>query len=355
MSKHSKPNNLKTNPNFTFSLLDWFDQHGRKDLPWQQNISPYRVWVSEIMLQQTQVVTVIPYFKRFMAKFPTLQSLAAANLDDVLHLWTGLGYYARARNLHQAAIKICLEFEGKFPDNLEVLISLPGIGRSTAGAILAIAFEKATAILDGNVRQVLTRHYGITGHFSTKQVADQLWQLAEQHTPTQRCADYTQAIMDLGATLCTRSKPTCLSCPINDTCLAYRTNQVNDFPSPKKKTVLPTKSTRFLIFINEEKEILFEKRPPFGIWGGLWSFPECPLDMDLIRFSQRFNCQILQSSEGPLFKHTFSHFHLEITPIYLQVKQVSGVIDNTTRQWCQSQNLPNFGLAAPVKKLLNHL
>src|SRR5690606_6541720 len=206
---------------FAQRVLVWFDQHGRKHLPWQQGITPYRVWLSEIMLQQTQVATVIPYFERFIARFPDVQSLAAAPIDDVLHLWTGLGYYARARNLHRCAQTIVRDYGGEFPASVAALSELPGIGRSTAGALASIAHQQRAAILDGNVKRVLARHHAIDGWPGTTQTLSQLWQFAEQHTPDKRSDHYTQAMMDLGATVCTRSKPACDHCPVADSCIAY--------------------------------------------------------------------------------------------------------------------------------------
>ena len=224
---------------FSKKLLTWWDKSGRKDLPWQKNINPYRVWVSEIMLQQTQVTTVIPYFEKFMTKFPNVQSLAMANVDQVLHLWTGLGYYARARNLHKTAIIICEQYSARFPCDIDTMQSLPGIGRSTAAAILSIANGAHHAILDGNVKRVLTRLHTVDGWPGENKVMQQLWQLAEQYTPKKRVADYTQAIMDLGATLCTRSKPTCEQCPAQNQCLSFLQSRQTEFPNKKPKKQSP--------------------------------------------------------------------------------------------------------------------
>ena len=258
---------------FSESLLDWFDEHGRKNLPWQKPITPYRVWLSEVMLQQTQVDTVIPYFEKFVNTYPDVASLAAAPIDHVLHLWTGLGYYARARNLHKCAITVCENYEGQFPSDQNELATLPGIGRSTAAAIASIAFEQPTAILDGNVKRVLTRHRAIEGWPGNKKIESQLWEIAEDYMPQTRCRDYTQAIMDLGATLCTRSKPQCLLCPVNHDCIAKQNGNPTDYPSKKPKKAQPVKDTHMLI-ARHHNDILLEQRPASGIWGGLWSFKE---------------------------------------------------------------------------------
>src|SRR5579872_382769 len=255
---------------FQKKILTWFDQHGRKTLPWQIDKTPYRVWVSEVMLQQTQVNTVIPYFERFMQRFPTIETLANATEDEILHLWTGLGYYSRARNLHRSAKKMA----GKiFPATLDDLQTLPGIGRSTAGAILAIAFQKKAAILDGNVKRVLTRFCGITEGLSEKFTLEKLWKTAESLTPEKRIADYTQAMMDLGATICIRGKPHCEICPLEKKCIAHKLGIEKNLPIAKLKKTLPVKQATFFI-LQHQQEFFLQKRPPVGIWGGLWSLPE---------------------------------------------------------------------------------
>ena len=260
---------------FQQKVLTWFDTNGRKNLPWQKDISPYRIWLSEIMLQQTQVTTVIPYFNQFIQRFPDIYQLAKAPVDSVLQLWAGLGYYARARNLHKTAI-IIAKNGAQFPNDLNSLMELPGIGRSTAGAILSIAFNNSHPILDGNVRRVLARVHAISGWTSSTTVSHKLWQLSSLYTPSVRCADYTQAMMDMGATLCTRSKPNCELCPIHSHCDARINNLVSKIPSPKPKKKLPIKHLVFLLLQNKDQQILLEKRPASGIWGGLWSFPEFP-------------------------------------------------------------------------------
>jgi A/G-specific adenine glycosylase len=341
------------NNRFSKRLLRWFDQHGRKDLPWQKAVSPYRVWVSEIMLQQTQVATVIPYFTRFMARFDSVDSLAQAPLDEVLHYWTGLGYYARARNLHKTAQLIVCEHQGKFPGSVESLVCLPGIGLSTAGAIVAIACKKRAVILDGNVKRVLTRYHAIAGWPEHSAVKHKLWQLAETCTPSQRVADYTQAIMDLGATLCTRSKPDCERCPLQGNCIARQQETISNYPGKKTNKPLPVKSTELLILQNAVGEVLLQKRPATGIWGGLWSFPENNDEQILTGLG------ILDQTtgkSGPTFRHTFSHYHLEITPIHFRINKTPLVMMEANQWlWYNLHDPPAVGLAAPVKKLIENL
>lgn len=343
------------------AILDWYDRHGRKDLPWQQDRTAYRVWVSEIMLQQTQVKTVIPYFEAFMRRFPDVVSLADADEDEVLHHWSGLGYYARARNLHKAAQQVRDEHSGQFPIVFEDVLALPGVGRSTAGAILAQAEEQRHAILDGNVKRVLSRFHGVHGWTGQSSVQDELWQYAEQHTPKKRLADYTQGIMDLGATLCTRSRPACEQCPLGRECVAYATDQVALLPTPKPKKTLPVKSVRMLMLRNGDKQILLEKRPPTGIWGGLWSLPEMPLEEGVGDWCQQhYRLKVGVFEEQPVMRHTFSHYHLDITPCIAEVKnRAESVMEAEGRVWYKAsqndQSRPVLGLAAPVNTLLNRL
>lgn len=341
--------------NFAFTLLNWFDTHGRKNLPWQKDISPYRVWISEIMLQQTQVATVIPYFEKFMTAFPTVTLLAQADLDQVLHLWTGLGYYARARNIHKTAKIIVNEYDEFFPNEFDEMIKLPGIGRSTAGAILSIAFNTPFPILDGNVKRVLSRYHAIEGFTNDKDVIDKLWTLASEYTPTRRCGDYTQAIMDLGATVCTRSKPACEDCPVRLTCVAYGEDRTADFPQSRPRQKLPIRETQFLILQNEQNEILLEKRPLIGIWGGLWGFPEFKAQEIAQYCQQKFECEVVSHKIGDLLRHTFTHFHLDITPIYVNVKNMTQKVMDDLAIWCQPADLPKIGLPKPVLKLLSNV
>lgn len=338
---------------FSAAVLNWFDQHGRKNLPWQQEKSAYNTWVSEIMLQQTQVTTVIPYYKRFMERFPSIVDLAEAPIDEVLHLWTGLGYYARARNLHKAAQQVATEFGGIFPTAPEQLESLPGVGRSTAGAIASIAGGRRAAILDGNVKRVLARFAAIEGWSGSTGVQKQLWALAETLTPYERFGDYTQAMMDLGATLCTRSKPKCERCPLAQQCQALAQNRVKELPHPRPKKVLPEKQTLMLI-VRRGTEVLLQQRPPTGIWGGLYSFPETPDLRDLPA-----GWQLNIDSVKPLapLRHTFSHYHLDITPILVDASDLDfhTLMEERASLWYNSDQPTEIGLAAPVKHLLTNL
>lgn len=338
---------------FQHAVLDWFDRCGRKDLPWQKDISPYRVWVSEIMLQQTQVSTVIPYFERFMAGFPTLQALAEAAEDTVLQHWTGLGYYARARNLHKAAKQICANNQGEFPRSVEKLNELPGIGRSTAGAIAAISMGIRAPILDGNVKRVLARYHRISGWPGEAATLNRLWSAAEHYTPEHRVAHYTQAMMDLGATVCTRSRPNCQACPLNRDCQGLEKGDALEYPGRKPKKQIPTKTTCMLLIENTEGALLLEKRPGSGIWGGLWSFIEEPEVPGSDALAARHQLETTSITAWEPLKHTFSHYHLLITPVHIRVRAEPGRIMESARQiWYKPEESADFGLAAPVKKLL---
>ena len=340
------------------ALLNWFAEHGRHDLPWQSPRDAYRVWVSEIMLQQTQVSTVIPYFERFMQAFKTLTELANAPIDTVLHYWTGLGYYARARNLHKAAQQIRDLHAGRFPDDYESLLALPGIGRSTAGAILAQAFGLRYPILDGNVKRVLTRLYAIEGWPGNKAVEQELWKLAEANTPQQNVVDYTQAIMDLGATLCKRGSPNCPACPLSQHCQAYAGGRQCEFPTPKPKKSKPIKQTRMLIITDENGRTLLEQRPPAGIWGGLWSFPECEPGVDPGKWCHdELKLRVATSTTLQPLRHTFSHYHLDIEPVLVQLSQTKPdiVMDSERLIWYNMRQPDQRGLPAPIKTLLETL
>lgn len=340
---------------FSDKLLGWYADYGRKDLPWQHAPTPYRVWVSEIMLQQTQVSTVIPYYRRFMQTFPDVQTLASADQDKVLHLWTGLGYYARARNLHRAAQEVVEQHGGKFPASVDQLCELPGIGQSTAGAIVALAHDKRAAILDGNVKRVLTRCFTVAGWPEQSSVKKRLWELAESLTPEKDAAPYTQAIMDLGATVCTRSHPNCPACPLQHQCLALKTGTIDTFPGRKPARVLPVKSTVMYMLQNNKKQVLLEKRPSTGIWGGLWSFPETA---DPGQFPDGIVIELrpVKSERWPVLRHTFSHYHLDITPLHQQVgKLPDKVMESGRWLWYPLDQPVEVGLAAPVKKLLQRL
>jgi len=339
---------------FQHHILAWFDQHGRKDLPWQKDLTPYRVWLSETMLQQTQVATVIPYFNTFMAKFPDIESLANAPVDEVMYLWSGLGYYARARNLHKTAQLIAAR--GRFPDTLDELSALPGIGLSTAGAILSIAFNKSHPILDGNVKRVLTRFRAVSGWPGNSAVNKELWAISAKLTPIDRVADYTQAMMDLGATVCTRSKPACENCPLNAECLARRENNVSAYPTPKPAKTLPVKQVAMLLLSNADKQILLEKRPPTGIWGGLWSLPEFDSIAEAHEWCLARNIHIADQQILATRRHTFSHYHLDYTPLLIQADNpINFVMEADRTVWYKAGHLNKLGLAAPVKQLLNNL
>lgn len=343
---------------FSNKVLKWFDQHGRKDLPWQQNINPYRVWVSEIMLQQTQVKTVIPYYHKFMQSFPDVKTLANASQDNVLKHWSGLGYYARARNMHKAAKQVCDEFEGSFPKALEDMQSLSGIGRSTAAAILSISHNQPQAILDGNVKRVLCRFFAVKGWPGQASVLNELWQLAEQELPSKRNADYSQAMMDLGATLCTRSKPQCEICPLIKNCLAYKSQTQTDYPEKKPKKKLPERNTVMLIIMNEKQNIFMQKRPPSGIWGSLWCFPQFDsIDLANDYLHRHYNESIENTESLTDITHTFSHFKLHIQALIIHPKAPInlGVMENNESLWYNINTEFNGGLAAPVTKLLKLL
>jgi A/G-specific adenine glycosylase len=344
---------------FQKKILTWFDKDGRKTLPWQINKTPYRVWISEVMLQQTQVNTVIPYFERFMQRFPTIESLARAKEDEILHLWTGLGYYSRARNLHRSAKKIVEQCNGIFPETLEELQMLPGVGRSTAGAILSLAFQQPATILDGNVKRVLTRFSGITEWPGEKSALEKLWKTAESLTPKKRVADYTQAMMDLGALVCVRGKPLCEKCPLEKMCLARELGIEKNLPLAKPKKILPVKQATFFI-LHYQQEIFLQKRPPVGIWGGLWSLPEFSGFMsedDISVFCwQQFKLKSQQIKMGQFFRHTFSHYHLDILPIFIQVKnKPSKIMDSDQQIWYNLKHSQIIGLPAPIKKILKDL
>jgi A/G-specific adenine glycosylase len=349
---------------FAPALLAWFDRCGRKHLPWQQNTTPYRVWVSEIMLQQTQVATVIPYYTRFMARFPDVRALADAPIDEVLHLWTGLGYYARARNLHRAAQLIVTEHAGEFPDTLEAVQALPGIGRSTAGAILSLSRSQRHPILDGNVKRVLTRCFGIAGFPGQQNVERELWTIAEACTPHERVGSHTQAIMDLGATLCVRSRPLCPTCPLGEFCVARRENLQSVLPTPKPKKARPHRTEYAVLAIRGDGAVLLERRPPAGIWGGLWTFPQFDdreaavawmqtqkIDHEAMQKGVRANRCHLEP-----YSHSFSHFDLTLHPIVVRLAQPQNFVADVDKQcWYDPRQPAQIGLAKPSVDLIRQL
>jgi A/G-specific adenine glycosylase len=339
------------------ALLAWFDRHGRKDLPWQRPATPYRVWISEIMLQQTQVAVVIPYFERFMGRFPTVRALAAAPLDDVLHLWSGLGYYARARHLHAAAQRIVRDHGGELPGTLEQIQALPGIGCSTAGAILSLASAQCHPILDGNVKRVLARYFAVAGWPGRGAVSRRLWQLAEACLPAERVGDFNQAMMDLGATRCTRLAPDCPACPLTEGCLARAMGRQTAYPEPKPRRARPTRSVWMLVIRLPTGEILLQRRPPTGLWGGLWSLPECPLTEDPEHWCHaHLGLAAMAVQPLPPRHHDFSHFRLEIRPLTMALHPASPMIaDGDGHAWYAPSQPGQIGLAAPVARILEEL
>jgi A/G-specific adenine glycosylase len=342
---------------FSDRLLVWFDKHGRHDLPWQSDQTSYRVWISEIMLQQTQVATVIPYFERFTKSFPDIVTLANADLDNVLHHWTGLGYYARARNLHKTAEIIVDKYTSCFPSSQDEMMSLPGIGRSTAAAILSLACEKRHPILDGNVKRVLSRYHGVEGWPGKKKIEEELWSYAECHTPTESVRDYTQAIMDLGATVCIRRHPVCKVCPLTKDCFARKKERQHDFPGSKPKKVIPNRKTIFAIIENAKGEVLLQQRPPTGIWGGLWCFPEfSSYESIATKIEKQYGFNITQQTEYKSFKHTFSHFHLMIKPVHIKLEgRTRSVNDAGLSTWLNPGKGSSLGFPAPVVSMLEDL
>lgn len=343
--------------NFATRLLAWSDRHGRKDLPWHRRGDPYAVWIAEIMLQQTQVTTVIPYFERFVQHFPDIEYLANADLDEVLHLWTGLGYYARARNLHTAAKRILACHGGRFPQDFDSVLALPGIGRSTAGAILAFAFGQCHPILDGNVKRVITRYFRIEGRPGQRAVEKRLWALARQLTPALQAAEYNQAIMDLGATLCRRNRPHCAACPQARHCAAHRHGDEAAYPTPRPRKKLPEKAVAMVMIRNKRHEILLEQRPPTGIWGSLWSLPECNRHANVRDWCQkRLGIEIAPEQPWSTVRHTFSHFRLNITPVPARLVGSAGrLMENHATVWYNPLFPDSRGLAAPVKRLLEQM
>ena len=335
---------------FSRRLLTWFDRHGRHDLPWQHPRTAYRAWIAEVMLQQTQVATVVPYFLRFVETFASLRTLATAPLDGVLAHWSGLGYYSRARNLHRAARICAARHGGKLPRDFDALAALPGIGRSTAGAILAQAHGLRFPILDGNVKRVLARHHGVRGWPGASATQKKLWALAESHTPHERVADYTQAIMDLGATVCTRTKPRCSQCPLKRSCIAHREGTTAQLPERKPARALPTRKTVMLLLRDRSGRILLERRPPTGIWAQLWSLPEAD-DADSARrgLPARIAFRAL-----PAFVHTFSHYRLEVEPLHAIVDRPPRVAVAPERRWLLPRDAAALGLPAPVRMLIKN-
>jgi len=342
----------KASTPFAERLLNWWDEHGRHDLPWQQPRTPYRVWVSEIMLQQTQVSTVIPYFERWMRDFPEVGTLAAAPLDAVLSHWSGLGYYARARNLHRAA-RVCSERHGgELPLDPEALLALPGIGLSTANAIVSLSTDTPAAVLDGNVRRVLARHAGIEGWAGKAAVQARLWTEAKGRLPTARGAGYSQAIMDLGATVCTRSRPGCGQCPVSADCSARVNGTVDRLPTPRPPTRVHDREFQMLILRDGQGRVLLEERPPAGVWGGLWCLPEGD---DLAAIEARLGIEVKHAAALPPFAHRLSHLRMSIRPLLADGAESRRVQCPGPCGWFGREQLPRLGLPRPVSELLDRL
>ncbi|MGK2946683.1 MAG: A/G-specific adenine glycosylase [Candidatus Malihini olakiniferum] len=346
---------------FAQQILAWYERCGRKTLPWQQEKTPYTVWLSEIMLQQTQVATVIPYFQRFIARFPDIHTLAAAPLNEVLHLWTGLGYYARGRNLHKAAQIIANQHEGKFPTTFEGVTTLSGVGRSTAGAVLSLSLGQHYPILDGNVKRVLARYYTVAGWPGKKEVKQKLWALSEQVTPAMGVSQFNQAMMDLGAIICTRSRPKCELCPLNGGCMAHANHSWINYPGKKPKKTLPEKRAWFLL-LQRRNKVWLQQKPAIGLWGGLFCFPQFSSHEDVKPWLQKCNLKTTDVRQLVSFRCTFSHFHLDILPLWLELSSDTShashdacCMEGKIGLWYNLSEPPTVGLAAPVKRLLRML
>ena len=335
---------------FSARLIRWQKKHGRHDLPWQQTRDAYRIWLSEIMLQQTQVNTVIPYYARFLERFPTIEALARSELEPVLELWAGLGYYARARNLHRCARAIVADCAGQFPKDAQAIAELPGIGRSTAAAISVFAFGHRAAILDGNVKRVLARCFGIEGFPGSANTQKEMWRLANALLPASNIEAYTQGLMDLGSTLCSRRKPFCNACPMSEICIARREGRQAELPVAKPRKVLPERETGLLI-LTDGKRVLLERRPPAGIWGGLLTLPEGGV-AEARELARRYGCRLLEMQALVPFRHTFSHFHLHIQPLLCSVEMKNRLVAEAGWQWLEYEEIETAALPMPVRFLL---
>jgi len=340
---------------FARRVARWQSRAGRNDLPWQGTRDPYAIWVSEIMLQQTQVATVVPYYARFVARFPDIAALAGASLEDVMGLWSGLGYYSRARNLHRAAQMIVAQHGGVFPENLAEIERLPGIGRSTAAAIAGFAFGVRAAILDGNVKRLFARHFLVEGFPGDRAVEGRLWSLAESLLPEREVATYIQGLMDLGATVCTTRRPVCPRCPLRSTCRALLANRVEELPAPRPRRAVPTRATVMAV-LRHGGDVLLEKRPARGVWGGLWSLPELAPDADLVgAIAQRYGCDVKRTDRLAPMRHTFTHFTLEIQPMLVDVAAPKHRAAEPGSVWLPLETASSAALPAPVKRLLARL
>lgn len=341
-----------TGTDFSTRIIAWQKRHGRHDLPWQNTRDPYRIWLSEIMLQQTQVATVIPYYTRFLEKFPALSDLARASEDEVLALWSGLGYYSRGRNLLRAAQIVAEKFRGEFPKAMDDILALPGVGQSTAAAISAFAFGERQAILDGNVKRVFARHFGIDGFSSEKKIEANFWRVANAALPKKNIEAYTQGLMDLGATLCLRARPLCLACPVEEHCIAKRDGRIQELPTPRPKKAVPEKSTTMLIIVHAG-EVLLEKRPPTGVWAGMWCFPEVvngASPRDVCR--ERYGLETKSLKPWSVLQHGFTHFKLSITPQPIVVQKKLPRASEPSFMWLSIDDALKAAIPKPVRELL---
>ena len=337
---------------FSTRIIAWQKRHGRRDLPWQNTCDPYRIWLSEIMLQQTQVATVIPYFARFLEKFPTLRDLARASEDEVLALWSGLGYYSRGRNLLRAAQIVAEKFRGEFPKAMDDILALPGVGQSTAAAISAFAFGERQAILDGNVKRVFARQFGVAGFPGEKKIETKLWSVANEALPKKNIESYTQGLMDLGATVCLRTRPLCLACPVEESCIAKREGRIKELPTPRPRKAVPEKSSTMLI-IAHAGEVLLEKRPPTGVWAGMWCFPELingASPRDVCR--DRYGLETKPLKPWGVLQHGFTHFKLSITPQPITVQKKLARAAEPGVMWLSIKDALVAAIPKPVRELL---
>ncbi len=339
---------------FASAVLSWYRRYGRKTLPWQLNKNPYRIWLSEVMLQQTQVITVIPYFQKFIKRFPNVQTLAEASLDEVLYLWTGLGYYKRAHNLHKAAKTIIVQYNGDFPTNFEEIATLPGIGRSTAGALLSLSFEQQYPILDGNVKRVLARHYAVEGWPGKKTVERRLWAISSEVTPEKNPGQFNQGIMDLGATVCTRTKPRCDTCPLKNTCIAYINQEWINYPGKRTKKALLEK-TFYLLLLKDGENLWMEQCPSSGLWGNLFCFPKFTKKYTVDSWLQQRGLQSKYIEYLTTFRHKLSHLYLNIVPIRLESSSLGIAMSKDVGIWYNLVHPPSVGVPAPVSRLLKIL
>ncbi len=339
---------------FASRLLAWWDVAGRKDLPWQRNRTPYRVWVSEIMLQQTRASTVAPFFERFVRRFPDVHALARGELDEVLHLWSGLGYYARARNLHRAAGIVAREHGGAVPDSAEALRALPGVGRSTAAAVAAQGYGRRAAILDANVKRVLARRHRVAGPVSSTATLAELWRLAESHTPAERVADYTQAIMDLGATVCRQSRPRCGECPVRVGCAAFEAGEPERYPERAARRQRRLERSRFFVVVDPNGACLVERRPPRGVWGGLWSPPERDAGQSVDGFLDQSGIApdlVDDVQAAGVFRHGFTHYDLDVEPVYVRLRARPTAVRERAARWIDPHD-HRLGLSKVAARLV---